>query len=227
MIRQLSPHLQRLLQQARAESTASFRCCVSHAGGNAGTAAQSAPRSFSSAAFKNPKLKHLTGKELAQQQELRDRVYQACSERNCKRTLAALQHARAAGVAITDVPTVLAAIKSFGSGKQLQHAFRVVEMMQADGREPLVQVYTALISACGRCGDWRRAVEVLESMKQQGPEPNGRTYTAAIDACAKAQQFTNAVALLREAQAAGVQLDVYTYTAAMRACSSQAVARSY
>ena len=53
--------------------------------------------------------------------------------------------------------------------------------MQARGCPPDVVTYTALISACGRAGEWQRALAAFGSMAYQGCRPDAIVYNAIID----------------------------------------------
>jgi hypothetical protein len=64
--------------------------------------------------------------------------------------LDALKEATEAGVR-PDVNTLAAAIRAFGEGQQLQHAFDALKLA---GAEPSLQLRNVLISACGKSGQW-------------------------------------------------------------------------
>ncbi|CAN0568048.1 unnamed protein product, partial [Ectocarpus sp. 12 AP-2014] len=48
---------------------------------------------------------------------------------------------------------------------------------------PDVFSYSAAITACGNCGEWRRALALLRVMREQGVPPNVVSYNAAAHAC--------------------------------------------
>jgi pentatricopeptide repeat protein len=131
--------------------------------------------------------------------------------------LASMQAAQAAEVSMSDKLTLITAVKAFGAGKQLQHAFEVIEAAKLDGLELDFKLYDALIIACGRSGDWRSALHVHAQMKQAGLEPSTQAYTATMNACCLNGQGQQAVDLFTELQAAGLQPALSTYNAAMRA----------
>ena len=53
--------------------------------------------------------------------------------------------------------------------------------MQVRGCPPDVVTYTALISACGRAGEWQRALAAFGNMAYQGCRPDAIVYNAIID----------------------------------------------
>ena len=103
---------------------------------------------------------------------LRTEVLKLGSAGQWQDVLTTLQAARAAGVSMSDVPTLAAAIKAFGLGKQLQHASDVLASAAADGVASTPRLHSAFITACAKCGDWSRALKVLATMIPSGPAPD-------------------------------------------------------
>ena len=52
--------------------------------------------------------------------------------------------------------------------------------MQLQGLQPNVISYSAVISACGKCGMPERASQLFDKMQQQELEPKVITYTIVI-----------------------------------------------
>ncbi|CAI7903952.1 unnamed protein product [Closterium sp. NIES-54] len=55
------------------------------------------------------------------------------------------------------------------------------EAMPKLGVVPDKYTYTALLWACGACGQWQRAEEIFSRMKRQGCVPDGVTYRTLIE----------------------------------------------
>jgi pentatricopeptide repeat domain-containing protein 1 len=68
------------------------------------------------------------------------------------------------------------------AGAQWEKARKVFEQMQANGCQPDVVTYTALISAYERSGQWLLALEAYEEMVQRNCRPDAIVYNAIIDA---------------------------------------------
>ena len=84
-----------------------------------------------------------------------------------------------------------------------------------------VITYSAVISACEKCKDYKKALELLQEMKDYGINPDVRTYNATISACEKCKNYKKALELLQEMKDSGTSEtcpNVITYSAVISAC---------
>jgi len=94
----------------------------------------------------------------------------------------------------------------------------LLDQMRQCGLAPNVFSFSAVISACGKSGQWERAVSLLEEMRQCGVPPNVISFSAAISACEKGGQWERALLLLEEMRQCGIEPDVIIFSAAISAC---------
>merc|ERR1712138_211791 len=85
--------------------------------------------------------------------------------------------------------------------------------------EANVITFSALISACGACGEWTRALGVLEEMKWERVWPDVISYNAAITACANGEQWEAALRVFAECRQ-WYKADVITFNALISACGA-------
>lgn len=116
--------------------------------------------------------------------------------------------------------------------------------MKSNGITPDVRVYTDLIVACGKSGEWRRGFEILEEMRghskssvedsddedaartvlrrekqatRNSPRPDRIAYNALFSAIERSGGGSNtALRLLAEMKADGLEPDAYTYNSLVR-----------
>jgi pentatricopeptide repeat protein len=89
-----------------------------------------------------------------------------------------------------------------------------------------VYAYNAAISACEKCGKWKRALALLKEMAARGVALNVVSYSAAIETLYAGHQHDDCCRLYREATAGGLfesvrqgnKLDLHGCSAAM-ACT--------
>jgi pentatricopeptide repeat protein len=87
---------------------------------------------------------------------------------------------------------------------------------------PDAQLYTTVITACTRAGQWQRAVEAFDEMQQKhGVKPSRYTYNAVLNALCKGGQWRQALDILAEMTLRGCSVtpDVVTYCTVMNCCS--------
>ncbi len=91
--------------------------------------------------------------------------------------------------------------------------------------KPDVVSCTALITALGADGQWKRGSQVVDWMLRSGVKPNVRTYTALITAMGNAQKWDLALDLIKRMktpQAWGcVEPNAYTYSALLKTMGEQ------
>ena len=84
---------------------------------------------------------------------------------------------------------------------------------------------TALITALGADGQWKRGSQVIDWMLSSGVKPNVRTYTALITAMGNAQQWELALDLIKRMKApqawGSVEPNAYTYSALLKTMGEQ------
>lgn len=94
--------------------------------------------------------------------------------------------------------------------------------------KPDVVSCTALITALGADGQWKRGSQVVDWMLRSGVKPNVRTYTALITAMGNAQKWDLALDLIKRMktpQAWGtVEPNAYTYSALLKTMGEQVCA---
>ena len=66
------------------------------------------------------------------------------------------------------------------------------------GIDPDVITYSAVISACEKCKNYKKALDLLQEMKDSGIDPNVITYNATISACEKCSELEIALELLED-----------------------------
>ena len=91
--------------------------------------------------------------------------------------------------------------------------------------KPDVVSCTALITALGADGQWKRGSQVIDWMLSSGVKPNVRTYTALITAMGNAQQWELALDLIKRMKApqawGSVEPNAYTYSALLKTMGEQ------
>lgn len=91
--------------------------------------------------------------------------------------------------------------------------------------KPDVVSCTALITALGADGQWRRGSQVVDWMLRSGVKPNVRTYTALITAMGNAQKWDLALDLIKRMKTpqpwGTVEPNAYTYSALLKTMGEQ------
>ncbi|KAE9459780.1 hypothetical protein C3L33_08301, partial [Rhododendron williamsianum] len=101
------------------------------------------------------------------------------------------------------------ALKVCGQPKQAGFLF---ELIQSDGLEPTVDVYTALVSAYGLSGLLDEAFHTLDLMKSVSDcRPDVYTYSILINCCMKLHRFHFVKGILAEMSYLGVECSAVTY----------------
>ncbi|CAN0228811.1 unnamed protein product, partial [Laminaria digitata] len=91
-----------------------------------------------------------------------------------------------------------------------------------DGLELTPSVFCALITACGRAGEWRRALSVLhEDMPANGVIPDKFCYNMALRACADAGEVKQALELLDVSLSGGRGANGFSYSSILDALARQ------
>lgn len=93
------------------------------------------------------------------------------------------------------------------------------ELMKSHPHCVNTHVYTAMVSACEKCGEWRRALELLEEMRCQGVKPNVITFNSLLSALDKARQHERALELLETMRSEDVAPDLVTYNCCLAHCA--------
>jgi pentatricopeptide repeat domain-containing protein 1 len=80
-------------------------------------------------------------------------------------------------------------------------------------------MYSALISANGKGGQWEEALKVFEDLKKDNVAPNTIiTYSALISAYEKGGQWKEALKVLEAMKKDNVKQDNITYSALISVC---------
>ena len=101
-------------------------------------------------------------------------------------------------------------------GGRAEHAFELLESMDAEGLDVDMVCCRQAIHACRKDERPEDALEVIRIIQRQGVTPCFRTYIAAINC----QHISHAVQLVHEMVAAGTA-NMFAITAAMRVCINQ------
>lgn len=87
----------------------------------------------------------------------------------------------------------------------------LLRRMTEAGLVPDLQIYSAVISACGIAGKWQRAIGVLRWMDYEGKiKPNLYCINAAMSACEKGSAWVEAIALFEQMKSNGIRPDFVT-----------------
>ncbi|XP_019241504.1 PREDICTED: pentatricopeptide repeat-containing protein MRL1, chloroplastic-like, partial [Nicotiana attenuata] len=114
------------------------------------------------------------------------------------------------------------------SSRDLEGAFRVLQLVRETGLKPDCKLYTTLISTCAKSGKVDTMFEVFHEMVNAGVEPNVNTYGALIDGCAKAGQVAKAFGAYGIMRSKNVKPDRVVFNALITACGqSGAVDRAF
>ncbi|XP_009589921.1 pentatricopeptide repeat-containing protein MRL1, chloroplastic isoform X2 [Nicotiana tomentosiformis] len=114
------------------------------------------------------------------------------------------------------------------SSRDLEGAFRVLQLVRETGLKPDCKLYTTLISTCAKAGKVDTMFEVFHEMVNAGVEPNVNTYGALIDGCAKAGQVAKAFGAYGIMRSKNVKPDRVVFNALITACGqSGAVDRAF
>ena len=134
------------------------------------------------------------------------------SQRPLRRTevLAAVRELRENGQLRTQRHYTIA-ISALGTVRESGAAAAMLDEMRAAELTPNMFTYSALVTAHGRAGDWRRALALVRRMAtddDETPAPDAGTFKAAIMACVRNRAWHGVLEMLREARAAGVAADI-------------------
>jgi len=95
---------------------------------------------------------------------------------------------------------------------------RLIEKKPEEDPALVVSAYDALISACGKAGEWETALRLFgELQSERGLEPTAATFRASIRACEKAGRREEASELFADLRRRGLTPDVVTYSAVIAA----------
>lgn len=140
-----------------------------------------------------------------------------------------------------DVVAYTAAIAGCSEAGEYRHAIRLIKKMKAEGIQPNVVTFSAVINACASAsaqlskkkddGDrsidsddvktpMLKALKLLDAMRASTSSipPNIVTYNAAIRACAEGMDLEGAFRLLRQLTDDGLEPTVVTFGSLMTAC---------
>ncbi|KAF3630430.1 Pentatricopeptide repeat-containing protein [Capsicum annuum] len=99
-----------------------------------------------------------------------------------------------------------------GKCKQPNQANLLFEIMLADGLQPTVDVYTALVSAYGLSGLLDEALRTIDDMKSvSNCKPDVYTYSILIKCCTKVRRFDMIEYILAEMVYLGIECTSVTY----------------
>jgi pentatricopeptide repeat protein len=76
----------------------------------------------------------------------------------------------------------------------------VFNTMQAAGYEGNVVIYSALVDAYGKAGNYLEAAKMLDMMRQADCQPNLITYAAILSSCSRSDCWEEAHVLLQSLQ---------------------------
>ena len=74
----------------------------------------------------------------------------------------------------------------------------VVRELTAEGVEPNIITFNALISACAKAGKWRLALKVFKQMQKQNVAPDTISFSSLITACQKGGNWQMAETVFRQ-----------------------------
>ncbi|KAM7476751.1 hypothetical protein LguiB_023994 [Lonicera macranthoides] len=99
-----------------------------------------------------------------------------------------------------------------GKCKQPKQASLLFEVMQTDGLQPTIDVYTALVSAYGLSGYLDKAFETVDHMKSVSDcKPDVYTYSILINCCTKLHRFDLVEHIIAEMSFLGIECSTVTY----------------
>lgn len=84
---------------------------------------------------------------------------------------------------------------------------------------PSEHLYTSILQACIRCGDFKSVDRVSQEFFQSNLEPSIHVYNTLIRICEKTGQCQQAFDLLTEMRSEMIAPDVFTFTSLIRLCS--------
>lgn len=87
---------------------------------------------------------------------------------------------------------------------------QVFEESKAAGVKPSVHVYSTLMSACSKGGQWRTALLLLDRMKADDVKPNTVTYSSLIFALGKGGQVSASTRVTPLSRLLGGQRSTYS-----------------
>jgi len=104
-------------------------------------------------------------------------------------------------------------------GKNWRDAIAALQDVERQGYVPDKFMYRAVITKCGKQGQWVECLKLLNSMQIHGVKLDAAVFNAAILGVAKAGKKEQALGLLREMiEESGVMPNVRTFTIAVGAC---------
>lgn len=99
-----------------------------------------------------------------------------------------------------------------GKCRQPDEASLLFEIMQSEGLQPTVDVYTALVSAYGESGQLDKAFSIVDDMKSISDcKPDVYTYSALLNFCSKLHRFDLIGRILAEMSYLGVECSTVTF----------------
>lgn len=108
--------------------------------------------------------------------------------------------------------TYLKLLVMLGRCKQPKQASLLFEIMSADGLQPTIDVYTALVSAYGQSGLLDEAFSTVDDMKSVSDcKPDVYTYSVLINCCVKYRRLDLIQRVLDEMSYFGIECSTVTY----------------
>ncbi|KAL3537476.1 hypothetical protein ACH5RR_000842 [Cinchona calisaya] len=99
-----------------------------------------------------------------------------------------------------------------GKCRQPNQASLLFEIMESDGLQPTIDVYTALVGVYGFSGLFDKAFRTVDEMKSVSDcKPDVYTYSILIKCCAKQHRFDMIGQILAEMSYLGIQCSTVTY----------------
>ncbi|XP_065871248.1 pentatricopeptide repeat-containing protein At3g53170 isoform X2 [Euphorbia lathyris] len=99
-----------------------------------------------------------------------------------------------------------------GKCRQPDEASLLFEIMQSEGLQPTVDVYTAVMSAYAECGQLDQAFSTLDDMKSVSDcKPDVYTYSVLINFCSKLHRFDLIGRILSEMSYLGIECSIVTF----------------
>ncbi|XP_027157831.1 pentatricopeptide repeat-containing protein At3g53170-like [Coffea eugenioides] len=99
-----------------------------------------------------------------------------------------------------------------GKCKQPNHAGLLFEIMESDGLQPTIDVYTALVGVYGFSGLLDKAFHTVDEMKSVSDcKPDVYTYSILIKCCAKLRRFDMIGIILAEMSYLGIECNATIY----------------
>jgi len=93
-----------------------------------------------------------------------------------------------------------------------------LRLLRAEGLQPTVVTFGALISACEKGGQWQLSCGLLEQMRSERVQPNVVAFSAAVSACGRAKHWASALELFARRGEIGVEANRVAFNAAIAAC---------